>query len=271
MLDHNVNIHSRQLLLSAGFRLPFGSCRYQLDFGSQVGNCFYRLDWAGFRLLSACCCWSAASFIGWISARLRWLVGSCCCRLDFAPLCWWSAAAVSGWSAYAALCPSSNVVRPSPYSDIISPMSYVLRPTPCVIIWISAPLRWLVGHAAAHEHNNAKAWWISAPLLWLARRRPRTLQRESMIPVQGQMLPNWTQVRFTHNNIQLDKNKLEQSALYHCLCIHLRLQQSHILLWHWGWTCAAAVWLKVCSSLKCHHEADTSNSPTHPGFPAVCV
>ena len=20
-----------------------------------------------------------------------------------------------------------------------------------------------------------------------------------------------------------------------CLCIHLRLQQSHILLWHWGW------------------------------------
>ena len=44
-----------------------------------------------------------------------------------------------------------------------------------------------------------------------------------------------------------------ESALNHCLCIHLRLQQSHILLWHWGWTCAAAVWLKVCSSLKCRH------------------
>ena len=31
---------------------------------------------------------------------------------------------------------------------------------------------------------------------------------------------------------------------HRCLCIHLRLQQLHILLWHWGWTCTAAAWLR---------------------------
>ena len=30
-----------------------------------------------------------------------------------------------------------------------------------------------------------------------------------------------------------------------CLCIHLRLQQWHILLWHWGWNCEAAAWLTI--------------------------
>ena len=47
---------------------------------------------------------------------------------------------------------------------------------------------------------------------------------------------------YSPSHVQLQKHK--QAGLVHLrLCIHLRLQQWHILLWHWGWTCKAAVWL----------------------------
>ena len=39
----------------------------------------------------------------------------------------------------------------------------------------------------------------------------------------------------THWLSWTDQGKLAYCVIECCLCIHLRLQQLHILLWHWGW------------------------------------
>jgi len=107
VLDHNLNIHSRQLLSAAGFRLPSSRCRYQLDFGSQVGNCFSRLDFG----LSPLACWQLPLSAGFCSSLL--VFGRC--RICLVGICR----------------PTPFVQRPTSYA--LRPTSYVLCPTSYVL------------------------------------------------------------------------------------------------------------------------------------------
>ena len=52
--------------------------------------------------------------------------------------------------------------------------------------------------------------------------------------------------------------------MHNCLrlCIHHRLQQSHIWLWHWGWIFMAAAWLKDMALWSVQIVMNFNNIPT---------